>query len=233
MQNEETRQSQEEVDETTEENADTPETNEETSEVEADDSKNTNEEEPESQDSIDYKAKLEEERQRREKAEEAVVKYKKQAKEKESDDSQPQEESDQPDVSELVRQEVSKARQEMVQDQIDAQLNSIENEDERELVKYHYHNTINPSGFSTSQIREDVTRARLIANKDKIMQENQELRESLKSKQTVSNTGVGSNRKHDNLPGEPLDQTNADFLKRRGLNPSEYRLVDGEIKKVK
>jgi hypothetical protein len=55
------------------------------------------------------------------------------------------------------------------------------NESEKELIKYHYDNSIKISGTSREAILADIETAKILANKQKIIQENEELSEMVKS----------------------------------------------------
>lgn len=220
----------------------TEENNEEESEGEADTSENTTASDSENDDSEpDFSAELEAEKQKRLKAENAAIKYKKKLKEATSDKKPAQEEAEQdlptPDVeqiakrtAELVREE---AKREMVSDEIDSQLTSITDGDERELTRFHYENTVKPTGFTRQSIAEDISRARLIANEKKIMSNMSELAQALKSQAGATKSGLGSSVRKPKPAGQELSSADKRFLKQRGQNPDHYRIQNGQVVKVK
>jgi hypothetical protein len=203
-------------------------------EVKKDDSTASESQEAEESE-IDYKAELERVKALLEvkdnrliKAEHKIVELKKESEEsieENSDDSDPY------GVQDIVKREVeritSSLRQDMIGDVIEEELNNLSNSnDEKELIKYHYNNTIKPSGVNRNSIKEDLKSAYLLANQKRFLKENEELRAALKSESTKSKGGTGSNQK----PLKAEETTNikfsaADlaFCKKRGIDPKTIR----------
>ena len=131
-----------------------------------------------------------------------------------------------------IDQGVATVRQEILSDVIDEALRGVSgNPEEQKLIRFHYDNTIKQSGSSRTNIMEDIQNAWLYANKTKLLKENRELKNSLKSKNSISSGNRGANQ--DPLKPE-LDDKNfsADdkrFMEKRGMNPKEVRkTIDGQ-----
>ncbi len=220
------------VEKTTNQQAPVDETNEgvETNDSTAPESQEAEESE------IDYKAELERIKalvevkdNRLNKAEHKIVELKKEMGQSEEDII---ESDDDPyGVQDIVKREVeritSSLKQDMIGDVIDEELNRLsDSQDERELIKYHYNNTIKSSGVSRKAIQEDLRSAYLLANQSKFLKENEELKAALKSEATKSKGGTGSNQKP--LKAEEkteikLSAADLAFCKKRGIDPKTIR----------
>jgi len=219
------------VDETTTQQAPVEEENED--EVKEDSptaSEDTNADESE----IDYKAELERIKNAKEvlenrlnKAEHKIVELKKESQD-EGDDVY----SDDPyGVQEIVKREVEKIthslREDIVGDVIEEELNSLaKSADEKELIKYHYQNSIRPSGTNRVSIKEDLRSAYLLANQKRFLKENEELKIALKAQVTKSKGDTSSNQKP--LKAEEkntikLSAADLAFCKKRGIDPKTIR----------
>lgn len=191
---EESREGENEVEETTDQNAPADETNASDSQL-SEESK-THEEEDVQDDSleesgVDYKAELEREKNLREKAEKKIVKLKKAQKRNDEDSG---EESDSPDN--LVEKVAERIRQENSKELIDEILEEISsNSNERDLIEFIYENKIVKSGFTRKSIAEDLTAAKILANRKKIERENKELNHALKIKSTLNTSPQFSGKK--------------------------------------
>lgn len=198
---EESREGENEVEETTDQNAPADETNASDSQL-SEESK-THEEEDTQDDSleesgVDYKAELERERAwrerekiLREKAEKKIVKLKKTQKRNDEDSG---EESDSSDN--LVEKVAERIRQENSKELIDEILEEISsNSNERDLIEFIYENKIVKSGFTRKSIVEDLTAAKILANRKKIERENKELNHALKIKSTLNTSPQFSGKK--------------------------------------
>jgi len=197
-------ESKQEVEETTDQSAPADETN--TSDSPLSEESKTQESEENTQDDssileeseIDYKAELDRERalrereqSLREKAEKKIVKLKKIQK---RDEDEFEEESDTSDN--LVEKVAERIRQENNQEFIDEMLEEISsNVDERELIHFIYDNKIVKSGFTRKAIIEDLTTAKLLANRKKIERENKELSHALKIKSSLNTNPQFSGKK--------------------------------------
>ena len=141
---------------------------------------------------IDFKAMLEEEKAKLQRAEEKIVKLKKLGKKdvpstNEDEDEEVPEEK----VSRLVADQIEKVkdevRREIVESEVDDLISELSsNSDERQLIRHIYENRLQKSGYSRSQIREDLENAKVLANKTAILKSNKELSEALKSKVTTT-----------------------------------------------
>lgn len=200
-----------EVEKTTEDSGSNPEENEEVIN-DADDTADPTASEDETNE-VDYEAELATEKERREGAEEKVVKLKRQIKG-----------GGDVDIDTLVEEKVNAKLQDSAIDLLADVLTGITDEKERELVKYHYENSIKPTGFTTLAIQKDVARARLIANEGKIAKENSEMKIALKAKHSTGNAGMGSNQDKTTFKQEP-NYSSADkkLMERHGLTSKDIK----------
>jgi len=233
-----TQELKKEVAETTNQNAPTDETNEPSKEDSKQETPVEKQEESkvEEQPGIDYEAELAKIKEERENYKQGMLNAK--AKLKEKEDEPGEEESIPPsiNVDEITQQVTEQVRQQIDshlvadrQDFLQDTLNSLsDNVKERELIQYHYENTINKSGYSKSAIANDMANAKILANKSKLISENEELRQALIAKNSLSNAGVGSTYRTVEEKSEvPLTEDDKAFLKKRGLDPSK---VKNEVK---
>ena len=198
------------------------------------------EQEPE-QDSqeIDYKAELEKAKailEKKEKqlgqAEHKIVELKKQKKEEfdEFDEFDEEEKDNRPDVKEVIREELVAFKREMSSERIDETILKLtDNPDEIALIKHHYENSIKPTGFDKESIAIDIQNAYTLANAQKVLKQNNELKEALKAKKTISGgTGGSSAGKAVRSSGYPdtLSQADISFLKSQGITPEKYNKLN-------
>ena len=199
------------------------------------------EQEPE-QDSqeIDYKAELEKAKailEKKEKqlgqAEHKIVELKKQKKEEfdEFDEFDEEEVEDKSlDVKEVIREELVAFKREMSSERIDETISKLtDNPDEIALIKHHYENSIKPTGFDKESIAIDIQNAYTLANAQKVLKQNNELKEALKAKKTISGgTGGSSAGKAVRSSGYPdtLSQADISFLKSQGITPEKYNKLN-------
>ena len=204
------------------------------------------EEEQEAQDTeqdsqeIDYKAELEKAKailEKKEKqlgqAEHKIVELKKQKKEEfdEFDEFDEEEvEYKSPDVKEVIREELISFKREMSSERIDETISKLtDNPDEIALIKHHYENSIKPTGFDKESIAIDIQNAYTLANAQKVLKQNNELKEALKAKKTISGgTGGSSAGKAVKSSGYPdtLSQADISFLKSQGITPEKYNKLN-------
>jgi len=220
------------VEETTNQQAPVDEENKE--EVKKDDSTASESQDAEESE-IDYKAELERVKALLEvkdnrliKAEHKIVELKKESEESEEE---PSDDNDPYGVQDIVKREVERItnslKQELVGDVIDEELNRLsDSPDEKELIKYHYNNTIKSSGTNRKAIQEDLRSAYLLANQKKFLKENEELKAAIKSEASKSKGGTGSNQKP--LKAEEkteikLSAADLAFCKKRGIDPKTIR----------
>lgn len=189
---------------------------------------------------IDYKAELEKAKAILEKknkqlgqAEHKIVELKKQKKEEfdEFDEFDEEEVEDKSlDVKEVLREELTKFKREMSSERIDETISKLtENPDEIALIKHHYENSIKPTGFDKESIAIDIQNAYILANAQKVLKQNNELKEALKAKKTISGgTGGSSAGKAVKSSGYPdtLSQADISFLKSQGITPEKYNKLN-------
>ena len=151
-------------------------------------------------DEIDYKAELE-------KTKEVSNNYKKgmliakeenkklKAKKDDIDDWDLDDDDDESeDIDEKISSKVNERMSELLGDAIEETLTTMtDNPDERELIKYHYENTLNKTGLSKRNIQDDLLNAKALANRRRIVKENKELKLAMRTKNGISNTGIGTN----------------------------------------
>lgn len=188
---------------------------------------------------IDYKAELEKAKailEKKEKqlgqAEHKIVELKKQKKEEfdEFDEFDEEEKDNRPDVKEVIREELVAFKREMSSERIDETISKLtDNPDEIALIKHHYENSIKPTGFDKESIAIDIQNAYTLANAQKILKQNNELKEALKAKKTISGgTGGSSAGKAVKSSGYPdtLSQADISFLKSQGITPEKYNKLN-------
>lgn len=179
---------------------------------------------------IDYAAELEKERKLREgesvarkKAEDKIVQMKREKKTADENDDDPY------GLNELVDERVSATvgaiRSQIVGDVIDDELDRLSsNTNERELIKFHYENTIKQSGSSRRNIVADLEKAKLLANHKRMEKESQEAINTAINRSGTA-TSTGSNQ--DKIRPEAdlkLNPQELEILKRRGIDPKTVKL---------
>ncbi|MHA1541421.1 MAG: hypothetical protein ACTSQH_00420 [Candidatus Hodarchaeales archaeon] len=174
---------------------------------------------PEDKNVVDYKAGLEKAQSERDNYKQGMLNAKdelKKTKDGEGIKPAPTDSNIEETVSKLVSEEVNKLLGDINNSSMENILDSISsNEDEKALIKDIYQNKIIHSGVSASEVRADLENAKLMANKSKIINENEELRNSLRAKNSMT-IGGGSNTEKpdivDNVKLSPAD----DVLFQRG-----------------
>jgi ABC-type antimicrobial peptide transport system permease subunit len=193
---------------------------------------------------IDYKAELEkaiqeaEKRNKRlEQAEYKIVELKKKNKKEEDDELEFDEfgepiEKPKEDIRSIIKEELNSFKRDMSSSIIDEEISKITNNpDEIALIKHHYENSINQSGFDKQSIQNDIQKAYALANSQKILRNNRELVEALKAKKTVSGGTGGSSAgpaiKESGYP-EELSEQDISFLKAQGITPEKYNQLNNK-----
>lgn len=98
------------------------------------------------------------------------------------------------DVDQIVEDRLQKFQGDMVQDTVQLILESLTGDvNERALILHHYNHSINKTGFTRQQIRDDLLSAQLIANKPKYLAARGEADAAALSNATITNSGGGSN----------------------------------------
>ena len=171
---------------------------------------------------VDYAAELEKSKTKLEQAGFNIEKEKEKNKDLKKDLEKKDEEMDDK-INTAVDKRFDERRVEDKSDDIAKAIEaSSDNEDERKLIKHHYNNSIKKSGFSAEQIKTDIETAKFLANRKTVVKENTELKETIKAKNSMSNSGQGTEVKQQpNMdvklsPGDQasLDRTNARRVKR-------------------
>jgi membrane-associated HD superfamily phosphohydrolase len=180
---------------------------------------------------IDYAAELEKERKLREnevtarkKAEDKIVQLKRDSKK-----SEEQDDDDPYGLNELVDERIAATvgniKQQIVGDVIEEELDKISsNASEKELIKFHYDNTIRQSGSSRSNIIADLDKAKLLANHKRIEMESKEAINAALNRPEIS-TSTGSNQDKIRPDAEPkFNPQELEILKRRGIDPKTVKI---------
>jgi hypothetical protein len=202
------------AEETADQNGSVDETNEEL-ETKADETAGQGSDDEKNE--IDYEALLAEETARREKAEKKIVDMKRAA--KNGDEEEDEDEL----INRRIDERVSAALQSNSTDTVEDALQSItDNDKERQLIKFHYENSIKQSGYSKAAIQQDLERAKLIANESKIRKENSELKEALKAKAAIGK-GSTSNQDHATVDTRKFSAEELAFMKRHGIKPEDVK----------
>lgn len=142
---------------------------------------------------IDYRAELEKERKRREKAEYALKERNMADKRRESDPVYVDEDID-ARIEARLEAKMNAFRTSQLSDLVEDSIQSLaSSEEEKELIRYHYNNSIIQTGSSRSSIVEDMKKAQLLANAAKYQRTSAELEETLKAKKSLGKGG-GTNQ---------------------------------------
>ncbi|MBD3207730.1 hypothetical protein GF319_15480 [Candidatus Bathyarchaeota archaeon] len=187
-------------------------------------SKKAEEKEPKKEPQIDYAAELEKAQKTIEKANKKIVHLEKGKKDEDEDEDYL--EDDDKRIQKIVDKSVDRYILSQREEDIDRIATSMANSDaERELILFHYNNSINKTGFRRIDIGQDMQKAKALANIRTVESENRELKESLSSKNSTSNTGVGSNHSAPQEPEEEpqLSEEDKKFLRSRGIDPKTYK----------
>jgi hypothetical protein len=183
---------------------------------------------------IDYKAELVRLAQERDNYKEGMLiakaKLKESPKVKEEEEEpagQPAEEEVYKKAQEIAKAEVNTVVQQLTQDTFDEELNGLTSDpDERELIKFHYENSLQKSGYSRKAIKSDLETAQVLANKKKLTKQISEMRQTMRTKQTITNSGMGSNQdKPDVTDQAPKKLSEADraFMQRHGIKSEDVK----------
>lgn len=188
--------------------------------------------------SIDYAMEYEKEKERREKAEFAL--YKKKKAERAAKQTQ-EADSGVVDTDEIKKQvedtfyAMNEAQREKdAEDVIDEELMRLtSNPDELKLIRFKYDNAINKTGFSRLAIRQDLDDAKFLANKSRYLKEKSELAQSAISKQTITNSGGGTNLDrpvHTDDLSKQFSKQDWEFMQKRKFTPEQIKAVAQENK---
>lgn len=100
------------------------------------------------------------------------------------------------DLRSIIREELGVMRAQVAEEEakstLEGELAKISNENERELVKYHYENTIKRSGATSQAILSDIQNARALANYKRFQTEANELELAKKNRAGMMSDSAGS-----------------------------------------
>lgn len=128
---------------------------------------------------------------------------------KEKRETQPEsvEETTGLEIESIVKKQLNAIDRRNVQDTIEDSLEDmISNPDERDLVRSIYENDLNPSGHTKRAIKEDIRKARLLANRSKYEADvEKQIRKSVAETEAIKNssTSVRSKVKDEKSSTEP------------------------------
>jgi len=176
---------------------------------------------------IDYEAELIAEREAREQAEtdrdnykQGLLNAKSKLKEaKDAGDNQLDIDTLNQTVNQLVDQRVKSIQ---TVDGVIAQMTT--DPKKAESLKYHYENTVKHTGSDLTAITRDLGRCALIVDEKKIINENEELRAALRSRNNVSNAGAGSShKKPQSSPNKKFSASDQKIMAKYNLQPDEIK----------
>ena len=162
---------------------------------------------------IDYKAELEKSRKQLGQAEHLILQLKsKKDKEAEEDDEEETSTLDEKRVEEIAERKAAKMFIGLSESQAKNYARSISvNEDEAELILFHYKNSISPTG----DIERDIKRAKLIANEARIDKDLEQARRAALSKNLKETGGGEGGQKQPVEEGPPA------------LSPEDQKVLQG------
>lgn len=117
---------------------------------------------------------------------------------------------------------------------VESTLSEISSSDaEKELIKFHYDNSIIKSGLDPASVKNDLENAKLLANKKTFFKQTKEMEIALQNKANMSSAGQGSSQegvdiKTDNFftAAQLLD------LKKRGFDDKKIELLKKNMTKA-
>lgn len=181
---------------------------------------------------IDYAAELEALKAANEKLEAEKENYKKgmllAKKENKSDYgfSQPvDEESLDSIIDKKVAEKVAAVSESLAKPTVDQMIYSLsDNQAERDLIKYHYENSIQKHGVDIDSIQSDLENAKVIANKKAISSKMKEMAVALNNKSQISNEGLGNDvQQGKEVSKDFFTKEQLDELKRIGVDPNKVK----------
>lgn len=186
------------------------------------------EQEEQAEPEVDYRAEAETLRKKLDQAEFTLRKRNIERRQERALDPVPEMPEVKATISEMVQEGLTNIRQSEANELIEEMIvTSAENDDEAELIRLHYENSIVKTGFTKSAIREDVQKAKLLANAARYLREKKEIAQSLKAKSSIGRgTATGSNQDRP-TPSEDLSKHfNAkdwSYMQKRGFTPEMIR----------
>lgn len=184
----------------------------------------------------DYKAELEKVKSQLSKAEHKLTqkdkeerRKKKEAEEFEADplevdEDEEEEPRDKEEDLSTLRKENEKFKLDFIADTVSEEINSLSaNQDERALIKHFYENRIVRSGYTRSQIREDLQAAYLLANKRRFVKRSGEIVKALEAERGKTKSPQSAGQKtqeEDTVVLSPLERK---LLSRYGLTEKDIK----------
>lgn len=140
-------------------------------------------------------------------------------------DDEPQTDIPDDKIEKIVDKAMGKYEKMRVQEDIEATLESMtDNEAERKLIRQHYENTLNPTGFSKAQIKRDLENAQLLANRQKFQANAQKkAKKAVAEKQAVKHVSGTPSGRSDSDTGLSISQADVDYLKRNGWSSEKIK----------
>lgn len=186
---------------------------------------------------IDYAKELQDSLQREEKLKEERDNYKKGmllAKGKLKSEENTDEEANIEDrVQKAVNMAIEPLKQIISKPVIDTIIDSFtDNPDKKQLIKFHYENSIKHTGTTPEAIKEDLENALLIADKKALAKKVKELSLSVANRSTISNNSQGSNSKAD-FKKEILSDEQIQTLRKRGWDDAKINAFKENLSKKK
>ena len=166
----------------------------------------------ESKPEVDYVAELGIAKSKLEKAGNTIEKIKKENKELKNDDDDEYIDY-QEEINKQVAKKMDSVRADLSEDTIESTLEDLTvNVDERALIKHHYDNSLQKTGFSRQAIMQDLLNAKLLANRKTLSKENSELKAALSAKESTGNSSRGANLDKANIdkPIKPISDMTRD-----------------------
>lgn len=190
-----------------------------------------NEEGTDSEESIDYKAEYEKIKADRDNYREGLKNAKDIMKKKNTMD---------PDefkkmISEAIEDKFSVFTSNLTKSTLESKLDSLSSSpDEKELIRYHYENSIVKSGIDPSSIATDLENAKLLANRKSIFKKVDEMKISLNNRQKIGGSPQGGGS--DEGDGKKKDdfyfsEAQLAELRNRGFTDEKIETLKQNIKK--
>ncbi len=180
---------------------------------------------------IDYKAELEKEKQEKENYKKGMLDAKEMLKGR-GIISDPEELARIIDAR--VDEKVSTLTSNLSKSTIESTLESLaSSESEKELIKFHYENSIVKSGIDPQSVRNDLENAKLLANKKAIFKESSEMKIALTHKQGIKSAPIGSSSEPDISVETVLSKEQINELKKKGWSDSKIDVLKQNLQKAK
>jgi len=183
---------------------------------------------------VDYKAELEKIRKEKELAEQKLKKaefalYKKSKEGKPKEESQDDDDFERPDelkLKETMQRELARSKEEykleLARDNVETELEKYADDlDRQELIKYHYENTINRSGYARVDIRKDLELAAFLADRPKFEAKMSEINKAIAAEKSKNKGGIASGEKISDDTILELTDADKKLLNRHGLTEKD------------